>query len=109
MVTSGGFLDVCGISHGLKLLYESGPPCVDLGGRDAQIINQESHSLNCTTTLYRMSLQYDVSDLNDILSDYASLGIYDPDPDGNTFLDENSVVFVVIVKYCIPGGPTCVE
>lgn len=106
VVTSGGYLAVCGISHGFKLLYENGT-CVDLGGRDAQVFNETYATLECTTTLSRMSLQFDLDCLNEILDLYGIYGIYNWDPLANADLDKNTVVFVVIVKCCRSTGSDC--
>ena len=103
---SGGYMQVCGMTYGFKLLNDNGT-CIDLGGRDSQLVNETSVALQCTTTLARMSLQFDVSCLAPILNFYGALGLYNPAPQANTFFNETTVVFVVIVKCCAPGGPTC--
>jgi hypothetical protein len=105
--STGGYLQACGMGYDFKIAYDNGS-CSDLGYPNSQLVNSEYVGLGCTTDITNMTLQYDVACLQNLLTFYGALGLYNPWPGAGTWLTSTSVAFVVAVKCCPPSGdPTC--
>jgi hypothetical protein len=98
----GGSIPVCGLKFDLDISYQSAP----CGGVPPTLPGL--YPMSCQTGISRFSLQIDCSCFVDILNTYNDFGLYYPGSGLGSFMDWDTVVFVVLIKCCDPSGQgTC--
>lgn len=105
--SDGGQLPACGMAYDLRVLRDNGM-CEDLGtSRYGTLRNNTYLPLDCAIDISQIQLTFDAVCLNNLLSYYGSLGLYNWNPLGSTWINPSSVAFAVLVKCCSPLGQTC--